>query len=165
MLQRVAVQAVVGVISMLLLLSCRTSHHARLPEGFSNEFFWMPEQQRNAEFEKHDFDIQYRIYIYGSQEIEPPVIGLAWQLAWEGGRIVQPLEAKLESADDDLTIRDIILVFRVMNDLRTYNVAGDKSLMEKLREKATAIKDPSWWIITENNLHEISVPCIGRSGK
>jgi hypothetical protein len=112
----------------------------------------MPEKQRNAEFEKYDLDTQYRIYIYGSQQIEPPMIGLAWPLAREGGRIVQPLAAKLESADHDLTIRDIVFVFRVMNDLGTYDVAGDKSLMNKLREKVSAIKDPSWRIVTQDTL-------------
>ncbi len=133
MLLQLGAKAVVGII--LLILSCCTPSHAGLPKGVSNKFFWMPEKQRNAEFEKYDLDTQYRIYIYGSQQIEPPMIGLAWPLAREGGRIVQPLAAKLESADHDLTIRDIVFVFRVMNDLGTYDVAGDKSLMNKLREK------------------------------
>jgi len=58
----------VGLICMLLISAC-TFNHPRLPEGFSNEFFWMPEDQRDAEFLKQDFDTQYKIYIYGSQEI------------------------------------------------------------------------------------------------
>jgi hypothetical protein len=115
----------------------------------------MPKEQRDAEFEKYDFDNQFRIYIYGSQHIEPPMIALAWPLAREGGRIVEPLEEKLETADDDLTVRDIAFVFRVMNDLGTYDVAGDKPLMEKLRIKVSAIKNPSWRLVTEDSLRAI----------
>jgi hypothetical protein len=148
-----AIRRLVGIL--LLILSCCTSSHAGLPKGFSNEFFWMPENQRNAEFEKYDFDTQYKIYIYGTQQIEPPMIGLAWPLARQGARIVQPLEAKLESADDDLTIRDIAFVFRVMSDLGTYDVAGDKPLMEKLRMKVSAMKNPSWRLVTEDSLRAI----------
>jgi len=137
---------------MLLLLACCTSGQAGLPKGVSNEFFYLPEQKRNAEFERYDFDTQYRIYIYGSQEIEPPVIGLAWPFAREGARIVQPLTSKLKSADDDATIHSIVFVFRVMNDLGTYDVAGDKSLMEELREKVGTMKDPFWNHITKDDL-------------
>jgi hypothetical protein len=151
MLLQLGTKTVVSVICLLLLLSCCTSNHRGLPEGLSNEFFWMPEQQRDAEFEKYDFGAQYRIYIYGCQQIEPPAIGLAWPLARSGGRIVQPLESKLESADDP-TIRDIVFLFRVMNDLRTHDVAGDKSLMERLGGKVRGIKEPAWRKVSEDNL-------------
>lgn len=171
MLLQLGAKTLVGMICVLLL-SCCTSNHARLPKGFSDEFFRRPEKQRDADFEKYDFDTQYRIYIYGCQQIEPPMIGLGWQLAREGGRIVQPLEAKLGSTDDDLTIRDIVLIFKAMNVLGTYDVAGDKSLMERLREKVSAMKDPFWWHVTEDSLMVIqekarknSVTCSGTSAK
>jgi hypothetical protein len=115
----------------------------------------MPEKQRNARFEKYDFDAQYAIYIYGCQKIEPPEIDLAWQLARQGAPIVQPLEAKLEIANDDLTIRDIFLVFRMMSDLRAYDVAADQPLMAELRLKASDIRDPAWAIIAQDDLAEI----------
>lgn len=158
MLLQVASRTLAG-LTCVLLLSCCTFDHPRLPEGFSKEFFWMPGKQRDAEFKKQDFDTQYRIYIYGSQEIEPPAIDLAWTLAQEGGKIVQPLEAKLETVDDDLTIRDILLVFAAMSQLETYDVAGNKALLEELREKATGIKDPAWAIVAQDDLHEITFRC------
>jgi hypothetical protein len=156
--KQVAAKILVGLV-FTLLVSCCTLNQPRLPKGFSNEFFWMPENQRDAEFQKQDFDTQYQIYIYGSREIEPPAMGLAWTLAREGGKIVPPLEAKLQAADDDLTIRDILLVFAAMSELETYDVAGNKSLMEELRERATAIKDPAWAIVAQNDLHEITFRC------
>ncbi len=139
---------------LLLLFSC-TSGYAGLPKGISNEFFRKPEGQRNAEFAKYDFNAQYDIYIYGCQQMEPPVMGLGWQLARQGAKIVPQLESKLASAPDDLTIRDIVLVFRAMQDLRTYDVAEDKALMDELLEKTSAMKNPSWRIITEDNLQAI----------
>jgi hypothetical protein len=42
-----------------------------------------------------------------------------------------------------------------MNRLGTYDVAGDKSLMEELRQKVSAIGYPSWRIITEDNFQAI----------
>ena len=144
---------------MLLFSSCSIFHHPNLPEGFSNKFFWMPEKQQDAEFLKQDFDTQYKIYIYGSQEIEPPAIGLAWALAREGRKIVQPLEAKVESADDDATIEDILLVFVAMSELETYDVAGNKALMEELRDRGLGIKDPALAIIAQDDLHEITFRC------
>jgi hypothetical protein len=147
-----------GLICMLVISSCILAH-PRPPAGISYKFFWLPTQQQDAEFEKQDFDTQYKIYIYGSQEIEPPDMGLAWVLAKQGGKIVQPLEAKLEAADDDLTIRDIVLVFAAMSQLETYDVAGDKPLMQKLLEKQGAVKDPAWAIIVQNDIHEITFKC------
>ncbi|MGB0060607.1 MAG: hypothetical protein WBP68_10505 [Candidatus Binatus sp.] len=143
----------------MLLISACTFNHPQLPEGFSNKFFWLPTQQRDAEFEKQDFDTQYKLYIYGSQEIEPPEMGLAWVLAKQGGKIVQPLEAKLEAADDDLTIRDILLVFVAMSQLETYDVPANKPLMQELLEKSGAIKDPSWAIVAQDDMHEITFKC------
>lgn len=140
---------------LFLLLSCCAPSQAALPKGVTNEFFWMPPKQRDAAFEKYDFEDQYKIYMYGCQQIEPPTIGLAWPLAREGASIVQPLEAKLRNANDDLTITYIVFVYRVMNDLGTYNVASNKSLMEELREKVSAMQDPTWRVMTENTLLEI----------
>jgi len=134
-------------------------NHPQLPEGFSNKFFWLPTQQRYAEFEKQDFETQYRIYIYGSQEIEPPDIGLAWVFAKQGGKIVQLLEAKLDSADDDATIQNIVFVFAAMSDLEAYDVPANKPLMQKLLEKQGAVKDPALAIMVQDDLHEITFRC------
>jgi hypothetical protein len=83
------------------------------------------------------------------------MLGLVAPLAREGGRIVPLLKAKLESTNDDSTVEAIIYVFKEMNDLGTYDVAADKSLMEELRLKVSGIKDPAWQIMTERNFHEI----------
>jgi len=65
------------------------------------------------------------------------------------------LKSKLESTDNDETVFDIVLVFRAMSDMGTYDVAGDKALMSVLREKVRAIRDPSWRRTTEEHLQAI----------
>jgi hypothetical protein len=132
---------------MLLLFSCTCG-------GVSNEFFLLPNEQRDAEFQKYDLETQYKIYICG-QKREPPMLGLASPLAREGGRIVPFLKAKLENADDDSTVEDIVYVFAEMNVRGTYDVAADKSLMEELRLKVSRVKDPDWQNMIEKNLLEI----------
>ena len=132
---------------MLLLFSCTCG-------GVPNEFFLLPNEQRDAEFQKYDLETQYKIYICG-QKREPPMFGLASPLAREGGRIVPLLKAKLESADDDSTVQAIVYVFAEMNVRGTYDLAADKSLMEELRLKVSRVKDPAWQNMIEKNLPEI----------
>jgi hypothetical protein len=131
----------------LLFFSCTCG-------GVPNEFFLMPPKQRDAEFQKYDLETQYKIYICG-QKREPPMLGLASPLARQGGRIVPFLKAKLESADDDSTVENIVYVFAELNVRGTYDVAADKSLMEELRSKVGGMKDPDWQNMAQRNLLEI----------
>jgi hypothetical protein len=144
---QIASRTTVCVGMMLLLFSCTCG-------GVSNEFFLLPAEQRDAEFQKYDIETQYKIYICG-QKREPPMLGLASPLAREGGRIVPLLKAKLESADDDSTVQAIVYVFAEMNVRGTYDLAADKSLIEELRLKVSRIKDPAWQNMIEENLPEI----------
>ena len=156
---RVVAKTAIAVISILALFSCILLFHPKPPEGFSYEFFWMPAEQRDAEFLKQDFDTQYKLYIYGSQQIEPPVIDLAYTMAKQGAKIVEPLRAKLEATHDDLTITDILYVFTAMSALESYDVAGNKPLMQELLEKSEAIKDPASAIVAQDDIHDITLKC------
>ena len=127
----------------------------------------MPKEQRDAEFLKQDFDTQYKLYIYGSQQIEPPAIDLAYTMAKQGAKIVEPLRAKLEATHDDRTITDILFVFTAMSALESYDVAGNKPLMQELLEKSGAIKDPAWAIVAQDDIHDITLSAnasFGSSG-
>ena len=159
LLLRIVAKTVIAIISVLALSSCILFLHPKPREGFSYEFFWMPKEQRDAEFLKQDFETQYKLYIYGSQEIEPPVIDLAYTMAKQGEKIVQPLEAKLDSADDDPTIQDIVFVFAAMSELETYDVPANKPLMQKLLEKQGAVKDPATAIMVQDDMHDITFKC------
>lgn len=144
---QIASRTTVFLGMVLLLFSCTCG-------GVPNEFFLLPNEQRDAEFQKYDLETQYKIYICG-QKREPPMFGLASPLAREGGRIVPLLKAKLESADDDSTVQAIVYVFAEMNVQGTYDLAADKSLMEELRLKVSRVKDPAWQNMIEKNLPEI----------
>jgi len=115
----------------------------------------MSPTQQEALFEKYDFDTQYQTYIYGNQQIEPPTFYLAKVFAREGSRIVQPLKAKLDRAENEATIRDIVFVFRDMNELGTYDVAADKPLLDELRVKVLSMKNSAWRKVCEGELDEI----------
>ena len=145
---QLASRTIVSAVGMtLLVFSCTCG-------GVPNEFFLMPAEQRNAEFQKYDIETQYKIYICGQQR-EPPMLELVSPFAREGGHIVPLLKAKLENTSNDSTIEDIVYLFKEMNNLGTYNVAADKPLMEELRSKVTGKKDPAWQKITENMLLKI----------
>jgi hypothetical protein len=145
---QVASRTIVCAVGMtLLFFSCTC-------RGVPNEFFLLPSEQRDAEFQKYDLETQYKINICG-QKREPPMSGLASPLARQGGRIVLFLKAKLENADDDSTVEDIVYVFAEMNVRGTYDLAADKSLMEELRLKVSRVKDPAWQNMIEKNLPEI----------
>jgi len=119
------------------------------------DFFRKPLKQQDAEFLKYDFETQYDIYICAQQCVEPPDLGLVIPFAREGEQIVPSLKSKLSNTDDDKTVRDIVSVFRMMNELGTYDVAHDKALMSEVRQKTNAIRDPICKRITERHLQSI----------
>ena len=127
--------------------------------GVPKGFFLMSPDQQKAEFEKYDFETQYKIYICSQQNVEPPALELATVFAAEGGTIVKPLESKLEETDNDRTIRDIVFVFSEMCRQATHQVSMDKSLMDELRNKTSSVRDPAVREITEETFQLIRTEC------
>lgn len=118
-------------------------------------FFQMPLKDRMEKFGTYTLEEQYRIFICGNQVMHPPAIYLAGPFAKQGSRAVVLLKAKLASAKDDLTIRDIILVFTEMQRRDTYDVAGDKALIALITDSVRVIQDKDWRRIAQQNLNEI----------
>lgn len=108
-----------------------------------------------AEFRDFDVDKQYAIYICGNQFVHPPMIHLAEPFARGGEKVANYLKIRLLETTNDLTVRDIILVFAEMSRQKTYDVAGDSNLMEILLEKVSSMKDPDWRQMSDNNLNQI----------
>jgi hypothetical protein len=131
-------------------------------EGVPKEFFSMSSDQQLVEFKKYDFDRQYEIYICPQQGVEPPELELATHFAKEGKAIVKPLEAKLDRAHDDYTIRDILYVFSEMSEEGTYEVARDRSLMNMLVDKVNSIRRPTVRATAEDSLQYIRSPMSSR---
>ena len=139
------------VTLLLAVILCSACTCRGVPKGF---VLMSPDKQR-VEFEKYDFDTQYRIFICSQQKVEPPELELATLFASKGTAIIKPLESKLNETNEDRTIRDIVFVFSEMSRQGTYEVASDKSLMDELQEKTNAIRDPTVRFTTEESLHRI----------
>jgi hypothetical protein len=122
---------------------------------FANTFFKKPLKATIAEFSDYDVDKQYAIYICGNQYMHPPMIHLAEPFAKEGEKVVDFLKARLLEARDDLTVRDIVLVFTWMARQKTYDVAGDSNLMRITEEKVSRMKNLDWRRLSEHDLNEI----------
>jgi hypothetical protein len=98
---------------------------------------------------------QYRIFRYGNDHIEPPVIALARPIAERGSTAVPFLGEQLANSADDLTTRDLLQIFSTMVRLHTYNVRGDQGLMMQLETKVGQMRDPEWRRVAEHMLQRI----------
>jgi len=112
-------------------------------------------QYRGNDFSNYDIDKQYAIYICGNQFVHPPMLYLAELFAKEGNKVVGYLKLKLLDANDDLTIRDLVLVFNEMSRLKSYDVANDDELMHLVSQKVEGMKDPGWKQTTQEMVAEI----------
>jgi len=95
-------------------------------------------------FTSYDLEKQYAVYLCGNQYVHPPVMELAVPFASEGETAARFLQSKMEGNIEDLTTRDLLLVFAEMQRQKTYDVKGDMALMNLLRRKVGAIKDAFW---------------------
>lgn len=145
------------VFSMFILTGCfraeDTSINSQCPE-LAESFFQKPLKEQVAKFPSYELQKQYTIFICGNQTIHPPAQYLAGAFAQDGPKAVDFLREKLKNAKDDLTIRDITLVFAEMNKLKTYDVAGDSELINLLTEKISGMKS-AWKDTSEQLLREI----------
>lgn len=141
----------VFLIALFSLISCTFSP---APKGF----YFQPSDQQKMQFLGYDFDRQYAIYIFGMQNVEPPVLDLAWVLAGEGQSIVQPLLNKLGQTNEDATIANIVYVFKVMGTppLNSYDVPHDPAVMKELRAKVDGMREGYWKTRSEKNLKQLS---------
>ncbi len=92
-------------------------------------FFREPVKEQLKKFSTFSIDDQYSVLICGNQVLHPPALYLAEPFAEKGRIVLDFLKAKLRQATDDLTIRDIIYVFTVMNRQGAHDVVGDGDLM------------------------------------
>jgi len=148
-------------LAVLLLLSATGCHGGREHvRGYNcselaKTYFSKPLKSTIDDFSDYNVEKQYAIFICGNQYMHPPMLHLAEPFAREGEKIVPFLKARLLEADDDLTVRDIVLVFNWMAREKTYDVAGDGDLMKILQAKINSMKDADWRRLSEQNLDEI----------
>jgi len=119
------------------------------------QVFVAPIDQQLETFPSYDFETQYRLYIYGNQKVEPPALYLIRPFAAEGATIVEPLQRRFVMASDEATIRDIVLVFADMKHLGSYDVTGDKALMDMMWQRVGRMKDEFWREFCERELRSL----------
>lgn len=151
---------VVAALFFVAGCSFATDSHLRNACGpWLGTFYQKPLKERIAAFESYGLENQYQIFICGNQVIHPPAIYLAEPFAKQGGAVVPLLKLKLEHADDDLTIRDIVLVFAEMHRQRSYDFSKDTGVVKLMTKKVNGMHDPDWRAIAQGNVDTI----LGRS--
>jgi hypothetical protein len=121
----------------LFVLGCK---HDRLEESF----FDRPPSSRLERLRSHySLEDQYKIFRYGNDQIEPPVMELAEPIAERGETAVPFLVSQLSSGDD-LTVRDVLLIFQAMAKSKRYDVKHDQVLMRLLASKVSGMKREGW---------------------
>jgi hypothetical protein len=76
--------------------------------------------------------------------MEPPLTDLANPIAERGAAVLPFLLNRIDSETDDMSIRDILLIFEKMTYSRSYAVASDLALMTKLSSRVSRMKDKEW---------------------
>lgn len=139
---------IVTVFICFIAFGCK---HDRLEETF----FDKPPADR-LERLRHQYSLedQYKIFRYGNDRIEPPVMELAEPIAERGSAAVPFLLGQLNSSDD-LTVRDILLIFQTMARSRSYDVKHDRTLMAVLTSKVSGMKREGWRKACEDMLQAI----------
>ncbi len=82
-------------------------------------------------------------------------MGLARPIAERGQTAVPFLLEKLNSTPDDMTVRDVLLIFETMSSTKSYEVKSNLPLMNTLRLRVSAIKDSGWKDVCSNMLGRI----------
>lgn len=141
------------VLAACSLATVTLSNNSR--QELIDHFFEQPLKEQIASFPRYEFEDQYSIYIYGNQVRHPPAIYLAEPFAQKGESIVKGLSSHLERADDDLTVRDIVLVFAEMNRQGTYSVRKNMPLMQLIVKSVAKMKDLGWKATSEKELAAI----------
>ena len=118
-------------------------------------FFKQPPENRLERIRHYSLPDQYKIFRYGNDKIEPPVMELAGPIAEKGAAAVPFLMDQLKSSTDLLTVRDILLILKTMSRSKTYDVKGDTALMALLEAKISKIKDKEWQAFCHEGLQQI----------
>ena len=148
-----------SLVTIVTLYSCsptlmKENKMGHRCDTWVKNFYREPVEDRVSQFKKFDIKKQYHNYICGTRIIHPPAIYLAEPLAMRGKEAVNYLSDKLIQTKNDLTIRDIIYIFTLMQQLKTYDVLKDQSLMRIINESLIKVKDEDWKKYIQKNISE-----------
>jgi hypothetical protein len=134
-----------AIVGHLALVAC---DDRRLERGFLRQ----PFETRIARLNTYSLEDQYKIFRYGNDRVEPPVLELANPIAQRGSAAVPFLIGKLESETDDISLRDILHILEMMVAFKTYDVKANAELVALLRTRLDGMKDREWQAICRKML-------------
>jgi len=141
---------------ILVLFGCTSIACAMQPNKFVEEFYTknLSSSDQISQFKNYSIEEQYELYKFGNQVVHPPAIYLARALAQQGSVIIPFIKGKLATEEDEVSIRDIILIFSELAQLKLYDVSNDKELMNLLTQKVNNMQG-IWKNISITELYEI----------
>jgi hypothetical protein len=128
---------VVWAIACVVVFSCQG-------QQLEEMFFSKPLGDRLQRLREYSLEDQYRIFRYGNDVIEPPLTDLAGPIAERGADAVPFLVRQLNSQPNDLTVMDVLLIFKTMASSKSYDVKGDSVLMDLLASKIAGMESQKW---------------------
>ena len=120
-----------------------------------NFFFGNPPQTRIERFRQYTLEDQYRLFRYGNDKIEPPVMSFDEIIAERGASVVPFLLRQLNCKSDDIAVRDAMLVFRAMAVSKSYDVKDDSAVMTTLAARVSGMKHKDWQSFCQGMLRQI----------
>lgn len=112
-------------------------------------------QDREKRMELYSLEDQYKIYIYGMQEIHPPMLGLAESIAKRGAVAIPFLLSKLTSTQNDLAVHNTVFIIEIMKLLKYYDAGQDPNIIEVISKRISKMEDPFWKRMTLDSLKTI----------
>jgi hypothetical protein len=139
---------VVFALTCLIIFGCQA-------HSLESDFFDTPIASRVEHFRRYSLADQYKIFRYGMDRIEPPYMGLAEPIAERGAAAMPFLLDRLNSKPDDITVRDILLIFDTMATSKSYEVKSDAELMATLKSRVSGMKEHGWQDVCSKQLQRI----------
>ena len=110
--------------SFLLALTCLIAIGCK-GQDLEKNFFHEPAGDRVERLRRYSLDDQYRSFRHGMDRLEPPAMGLRGPIAKRGAAAVPFLANKLNVDTGDISVRDIELIFAMMEVTGSYHVKAD----------------------------------------
>lgn len=122
---------------LFILFGCVSNAADVKPSKMVSDFFHMPTSEQVKQFKNHGLDEKYELFIFGNQVVHPPATYLATSFAEQGPIIVPFLKNKLKATQEEVTVRDIVLVFSRLAQLKLYDFSKDEELMGLLDKRVS----------------------------
>jgi len=126
---------IIRSLILLILFGCVSNAADVKPSKMASDFFHMPSSDQVKQFKNHRLDEQYELFIFGNQVVHPPATHLATSFAEQGPIIVPFLKSKLKATQEEITVRDIVLVLSRLAQLKLYDFSKDEELMGLLDKR------------------------------